>query len=149
MAHPQDTHTHRIREASRRRTLESCLFAEPNICCAERFPLDFYEHFDDFDFQKSIFTLAPHLLFRSLLDVQLTKINRISDFASSPAIRIRIPVSLAEILQSERKPLRENYSYAVRSAGNCDSPIYVPRLYRPVYFCTRPHNAPLLATATR
>lgn len=78
--------------------VESCLLTEPNICCAERFPFDFYEHFDDFDFQKSIFTQRHRLssafppinpihvpIFCSLLDVQLTKINRISDFALNPS----------------------------------------------------------------
>lgn len=59
---------------------------------SERFSTsNFYEHFDDFDFTKSIFThwprpppLTPPLCYvctlgHSLLDVQLTKINRISD----------------------------------------------------------------------
>lgn len=59
---------------------------------SERFStFNFYEHFDDFDFTKSIFTHWPRPLIpsapmfcvctlgHSLLDVQLTKINRISD----------------------------------------------------------------------
>lgn len=110
-----------------------------------------------FRFSKvNIYTSTPPgpplpLLGCSLLDVQLTKINRISDLAWKPYHPIPSPVGSHATYRWEsvsrigRKPLREKYSYAEwTSAGKYRdlSRISYWVQYFPLFYvlCTRPHN---------